>query len=168
MTATQAQVDLIERVIRTHRAGLADVIRTVGPFPSLSRDEADKVLCGLADGEFGGISSPQRDNRKITPGQTAQIYRLAWEVWGRNVMRQALIFARRIYPRTDLIASLTCRQAARVIVELDRLKEGRQRDVEGTGKADGQEGREIRGERGGKGAGEEDRETDHATEAEVT
>ena len=117
--ATASQVDMIHRLCRTHLIREEPVEAAVGPIENLSEDQAKRLICALADGEFGGLSHPSRDDGRVTDQQQWALYTRAQGVLDYPLREGILAFGKQHYPGIEWISDLTCRQAARLIVELD-------------------------------------------------
>ncbi|MYF75626.1 MAG: hypothetical protein F4175_20315 [Gemmatimonadetes bacterium] len=117
--------EAIERVIATHQIDRGSVEVPEG------KDEKEVLLMRLADGEFGGLSSSKFGTpEKPTMIQIARLNRLAQQVFPEFWQQELRDFIRILYKTstdntTPLMRVLTRRQAARVIIELDRVKENR-------------------------------------------
>ena len=125
------RIEAIERMITTHQIDRDEI----GDFTSLAWTEElrVKLLMELADGKRGGIA----DEKHGTPGQPtmlqlARLNSLAQSVWPEYTHHHIRRLAEKIYGDLDLNDSvplhiaLTRRQAARLIIELDAM-----RDTEG-------------------------------------
>lgn len=130
MNASANMIDAIERLMSTHQIPREDVVRTVGDIAELTEDRAKTLLMSLADGEFGGITRGALPPEQIHPVQFAVIYGIASQVWGQGFMPPLREFLRGVYPEVPEVRTLSRRQAARVIIELDRKRERRHSHAE--------------------------------------
>ena len=123
--ATENQIDMIRRICRTHQIDVDGVTQTTGPLEGLTDERAKMTICALADGDFGGITGVRQRDGRCTARQVTTLYRLAYEVLDAPLMDSTWAFIRRYYPDVANVTSLTCRQATRIIVEMDRLAGGK-------------------------------------------
>lgn len=155
--ATANQLDMIQRIIRTHNIPEGDVLLTVGSYESLSDEQAKKVICSLADGKFGGIASPNQHNNTLTPRQHQKIYWLAERLYGPTFISDVRAFMRQIYSEEVWVQDLTCRRATRIIAELDRKLDPHYGRLDnGTVEESPEKGGEGDGEGYGEDAGEKE------------
>ncbi|MBU2051362.1 MAG: hypothetical protein KKH61_20635 [Gammaproteobacteria bacterium] len=119
--ATENQIDMIRRICRTHLINLNDVVGVAGPLEGMSADQAKKTICALADGDFGGLTMRRSPDGRCTARQITTLYKLAYEALDPPLMPTTWAFIQRYYPEAENVTSLNCRQATRIIVELDRL-----------------------------------------------
>ena len=122
------RIEAIERMITTHQIDRDQI----GDFTSAfwTEELRAKLLVELADGKRGGIA----DEKHGTPGQPtmlqiARINSLAQSVWPEYPHHHIRRLAEKIYGDLDLHDSvplhlaLTRRQAARLVIELDAMRE---------------------------------------------
>lgn len=122
--ATPNQIDAIERIIKTHQVDRATLVNATGPIENLTKDQANALLMALADGECGGITMGEVLNPdRIHPVQFAVLYSLATQIYEHRFVGPVCAIIQGIYPEITTIDGLNKRQAARIIVELDRLIE---------------------------------------------
>ena len=108
--ATIEQLDDARRLMRLLGVNPFWVERFAGcSISDLTEDQADKVICALAAGEFG-IETPLN-----------AIRRLAKERWGEMYLVPLTNFVYRICP--EVSTGITRHQAAHVAIELDREME---------------------------------------------
>ena len=111
--------EAIERLIATHHIPREKVIEAVGDFAALTNDRARRLLLDLADGDYGGMSKkPPHDD--ACPLQIARVYYYARTLFGESFMPPLREFVRSIYTDAPEPRHLTHRQAARIIIELDK------------------------------------------------